>query len=269
MPGIGLIGERLDEAATPAGQYRRVPPIADSWLADGRPLDAGTVQCIDSNLSHLSFEGLRHLYSGPGFGGLKSVGHGWNSLVDGSPMAGYTIGVIEPTGLAQEAEISWSQAIARRSGPFPGIQDRALVTGGAALRTVRIIVRAKSGTNAFPIYSALGSLLFSRYSLDMYFALTRSSAPPDQGLLAFAKVNIAATTDTQFEVALSAPEGLTGGRAPWRCRADATAGAVQTQVPEYWVWVGCRSCHADDAHIATSVFESYTGTTGVGFGILR
>ncbi len=206
---------------------------------------------IDSNLSHESFEGLRHLYSGPGMGGLKAAGDGWFGIVDGSPAPAGAI-------VAPEAEISWGPNVARRYGGFPGTQDRALTVGGAALRTIKVRLRALSGAHTLGVWS-----------MTMYVALCRSYAPPDQGYLAFQKVTIDSLTDASFEIFLSAPEGLTGGMAPWRSRANPQRGAVITQTPEFWVWIGAKSTHADDAWIASSIFESYTGSAGVGFGILR
>ncbi len=239
MTILGLIGERLDEAATPPGQYRKVPPLADSWLADGRPIDAGTAMIIDSNLSHLSYESLRHLVMMPGIGGMKGAGNCWNNLADGAPPA-------PPAGTttALEAEISWDRRCARRYGAFPGIQDRAVTTGGAALRSIK-----------FRVYALSGVVTTGTGTLTMYVAVTRSSAPPDLGYLAFEKFNINVTTNTAFEKSLVIPEGLTGGMAAWRCRADTSHGSVMVEVPEFWCWVGALSTHANDVWTSTNVWE--------------
>jgi hypothetical protein len=218
----GLIGQSLDATS----QYRAHPTsgAADSWWAEGDPLDSGTAHHFDSNLSHLSREGLRHWAETPIALSVftKYAGDGWSGLVDVSPP--------EASDIASNPHrsISWDDRTAARFGPFTVIQDREASGGVYAPRSVRVrlcVYRATAG-DALTVYAALTSTIAppSTGSYAAFGAVT----PGTTGSISTATINLVTTGAVYPNRSL--PSRVSGAR-----------GATDAQVPVFYLWAGWKT----------------------------
>ena len=228
----GFIGERMTDNTTP--RLFRMPPAGAGYLANGQFLDSGAAMILDSNLSHLEWASIRHLVTdlGPGHLPLKNDA-GWGGLHDGSaPAAG-------DSSRSGAAGLSWSQRVARRYGPFFIPEDRQDMGGFGSpptLPTLRPVIRAiKFNVQCSSPFGAL----------QLAFALTASSAPPDRGYIAFTGAHVPAAPPSAILLA-NAPVPTT----PRTSRPDPSTGWSQSTPVEVWAWVGW---FGDDNDVITGI----------------
>lgn len=253
---MSRIGERIYQGSVGTGatapRCLAMPAAASAYWQDGRALDSGTAHILDSNLSHLSSESVRHLGWCAGPGSItftsESVNSGWAGYEDAPTLT--------PTDLTKPDAISWDERTALRWGPFAIPQDRALTLGGYGLRDVyaRVDVDAVTGGASDGLY--------------LFAALTASELAPDIG-------NVLAWTYTQdgSGLALRATAGRrtvllvlqAGGpslpNARWQSRTLGPSGttSAQVQLVEAWLWIGWRVVGAGgtlSSVVSVSAYES-------------
>jgi hypothetical protein len=144
---------------------------ASSFVANGKPMDAGTWSRYVNNYSVLHWEGTRHVLCDVGPGDVSiSEGGDWDALSETIPDEDQRSG-------NTHQEISWrliagssvnERPNARVYGPFPVIFDRAELDTGP-----EIYARAYRIT----------ATLYGTTDFTMYAALTSSLRPPSEGYL--------------------------------------------------------------------------------------
>lgn len=224
-----FIGERLDDSEALPGRFYRLPTAR---FGDGKPLGAGFAMQLQQNASHLVEQNLRHLAWDVIGGGLNQT-DGWSGLVDGAT----------PPSTSGLAAISWGPTVARRYGPFCGIEDRRGDDGLPVLRKVKFEVYAKAGTGS---------------SLTVYFALVMGidPVPPYAGAAASATV-LPSTSPGFKDATLSVPQPSSSAT-PMRARpaSEGDRGAAEALVVPYWAWVGWRSTNGGDAIYGVGIYET-------------
>jgi hypothetical protein len=125
-------------------------PAPSNWLANGESLDAGSMMIIDSNISWLQRESVRHLVTqvGPGLVENYEASENVYTGIEGitAPPSGFT--------LVPHMEIPWTRATTRRYGPFPVICDEKDSTGEAIPRAIKVSV-GLTYTSTVTVYLAL------------------------------------------------------------------------------------------------------------------
>jgi hypothetical protein len=183
-------------------------------VADGKPLDAGTVQIYQQNIHHLRNQTMTTLVTSLGPDSVPAK-NGWADLDEGN----------ESARTEQWFEISWIRELSGRWGPFPVRRDNdSSSTYGEEHRPRRIHCWAwgKCGSAA---------------TLYLYFALTATPRPPTDSYIAFSRQTTASTA----VVKLSATLELSVGELVPRVSSLPTAGGSgSTASEEFYVWIGWR-----------------------------
>lgn len=215
----GILGEVLAY-----GARIRTPPYTDE-LRQSDAIDAGIVQIIDSNLSHLSREFLHQLGTAIGGDDAPSQQHSYNGLED----------VDEPTSPASAVDaIAWTRAVSFCWGPFDLTQDRP-DDGAAKLRNVMACIDAVGGTSS---------------SLTLILAVTQGEGiPRDENVIAYA-TKYASSGRASNEITATLGEVAFGQR---RARAE---GGEYAAFADLWVWVGWLSTSGSDRIVAADVWET-------------
>lgn len=231
----GTLGEEIYTA----GRYIKHPAgSATNDLQDGRPLDAGSAQIIDNDLTVLARENVRHLVWDAGFGKPKSLlsdsGRGYAGLDDiqGAP---------DSTEYGSDnlwAAISWDPRTSRHYGPIFCVDDRSMADVGFGLRSIRVDVDCSSATGS---------------SLTLFVALTNGFQYPNEGRLVFLSTTPGAGRSVKtFTLSMAT---ILESRASRRCRPNGGGATTYSQVLEVFLWVGWRATDANDAVLAISAFE--------------
>lgn len=235
-----MAGNTLGETIYTDARYIKHPAGSGAThLDDGAPLDAGTIQIVDSNLSTLARCNARHLVWDPGFGTgglvLNDGGRGYDGDDDVGipPTADFT-------GAERYSLISWDARTARHYGPIFAVDDALLAGGvpGYGPRTVRVDVDCVSTTGT---------------SLTLLAALTAGFTYPSDDRLAFAS-NVPAAGRSVVTLTLT-PAGVDEYRAGRRCRASGTGTTIYSTPLEVYLWVGWCRTQAGDGVIAISAAE--------------
>jgi hypothetical protein len=220
--------------ATRVGEYFAAKyikhPAPSNWLANGEGLDAGSVQIIDSNVSWLCRESVRHLFWVPGPGSVTTYQNASDVYASiegfGTPPSGLT--------LIDAQQIPWNRATAIRFGPFPMICDASNSDGEALPRPIRICTK----------------MTYASTTPTLYLALSTKSDPASiyaGDYLALSLPTIAASGSvTEKTVSIDNPVPRTIVE-PWdsrRVTSAPSAFANMTLVLPLYVWVGWRALGA-------------------------
>jgi len=223
MSAITGYGERLEDnqsfpnrGALHMGDAVRgvATGASPDWIADGRPVDAGTAHILQSDAVHLAFESCRHLFTALGDGLCASnASNAWDSVNDASK---------PDTTNNPAAAIPWSQKNCMRFGPFFVPQDRPDPNnpGGMLLRAIEVEVAALVGVH-------------------FMFALTTSAAPPYHGAVAFVDTlytGAGVIGTATYQLLATAPLPTPGPT--MACRSSAAVGSPSTRAAQVYVWVG-------------------------------
>lgn len=214
----GILGEVLGY-----GARVRTPPYTDE-LRKGDAIDAGIVQILDSNLSHLSREFLHQL--GTAIGG--------DSVLEQQSYTGLE-DVDEPANPASPVDaIAWTREVAFCWGPFDLTQDRP-DEGATRLRNITACIDAIGGTSS---------------SLTLIVAVTQGEGVPrDENVVGYATKSASSGRATN-EITVSVGRIAFGQR---RARAEGDAYAA---FADLWVWVGWQSTSGSDRVIAADIWET-------------
>ena len=217
MTAQGILGEVLD-----IGYCLHTPTSGE--LAAGDALDAGTVQIVDSNFSHLARENLHHLVTafGPGVG-INNDPAGFTSLLDSGA----------PTTTTAVDSISWSPAVAQRFGPFDLTSDRIAAAGNMP-RKIRVRVDRVGAVST---------------SLILYAAITPDdSIPTEPTVLAWSRSAVSSGRG-RTEITLSP------ARHAMRSQRSRSSPAEVSVWSAIYLWVGWYATDAADAVISISAWE--------------
>lgn len=214
----GILGEVLAY-----GARVRTPPYTDE-LRQGDAIDAGIVQILDSNLSHLSREFLHQLGTAIG-GDTIPEQQSYGGLED----------IDEPTNPASPVDgIAWTRGVSFCWGPFDLTQDR-VDEGAAKLRKITACVDAVGGTAS---------------SLTLILAVTQGEGiPRDENVVGYA-TRYASSGRATNELTVSPADVAFGQR---RSRAG---GSEYAAFADLWVWLGWLSTSGSDRIIAADVWET-------------
>ena len=211
---------------------RRLKHSAGSSLGDGEPVSSGVAMILDSNLSHLQVESVRHLGTCLLPSAAAYQGSGYGQIIDRvKPPSGGDVGA---------SIISWSHKVSRVFGPHDIVADRDLGDGRRVLRKVRVKIRA---------YSATGSSLSLHTALmvgplpphqDSATPIVMDSATPGAGI---ATTTLTLTADGSFRPAETQ-----------LCRGGSEDPASSVFAGLH-VWVGWLSTSASDRLVSISVYE--------------
>ena len=151
---MSIIGERFNDGSGTLSQYRPHPPAASCYFANGDAVDAGTVQEMDQNISHLAAESYRHLV--------------WQPLMGLTPQhasyaagyAGFNDVTAPPTGITTDLvfQIPWDSGLygsSMRFGPFFAVCDNPVVGGWSPRRVLCEIEMNSIGTGNLIVYMAM------------------------------------------------------------------------------------------------------------------
>lgn len=214
----GILGEVLAY-----GARVRTPPYTDE-LRQGDAIDAGIVQILDSNLSHLSREFLHQLGTAIGGDGTLEQ-QSYNGLED----------VDKPTNPASPVDgIAWTRDVAFCWGPFDLTQDRP-DEGATKLRKIMACVDAVGGTSS---------------SLTLILAVTQGEGiPRDENVVGYATKS-ASSGRASNEITATLGEIALGQR---RSRAG---GSEYAAFADLWVWLGWLSTSGADRIVAADIWET-------------
>lgn len=229
------IGERVVE------RYVKHPAAATGYLADGDPLDAGTVHLVHSNLSHLSERNVRLIAHATGPGTVDWEGP-WSGVIDTTQ-----------DGVSPDAYelIPWYRdRTAFMCGPIAMSHARVGTDpAGFYPRKVRVVVQGtkspQSSTNLY-VYAVLTA------TPDTPIRSTRYASANDSVANTGADVLVTFTLTLSCEAPVRPSE-------EWRCRTSGASEGVTSVVTPAWVWVGWRSTTTaagdPDTIESISVFE--------------
>lgn len=215
----GILGEVLAY-----GARVRTAPYTDE-LRTGDAIDAGIVQILDSNLSHLSRELLHQL----------GTAIGSDSVLEKPSYSGLE-DVDAPTNAQSVVDvISWTRAVSYCWGPFDLTQDRIGSDGTAQMRSITACVDAIGGTST---------------SLTLIVAVTQGPGiPRSDNVLGYASAS-ASSGRAQNQLTATVGPVAFGQR---RARGD---GSEFAAFADLWVWVGWLGTSGSDRVIAADIWES-------------
>lgn len=215
----GILGEVLAY-----GARVRTAPYTDELRA-GDAIDAGIVQILDSNLSHLSRELLHQL----------GTAIGSDSVLEQTSYVGLE-DLDEPTNAGSVVDvIAWTREVSFCWGPFDLTQDRIDSDGAAQTRNVTACVDAIGGTSS---------------SLTLLVAVTQGPGiPRSDNVVGYASASASSGRSSNQLTATLGPIAF-GQR---RARAD---GGEFAAFADLWVWVGWLSTSGTDRIIAADIWES-------------
>lgn len=226
---IGLIASDSRYIKHPAAA------AADSFVKDGRPIDAGTAHVITNNLNVLHRESGRHLLTWLGPGDISQpTSNGWSALNEEIPDSAHRT--------TTETEIAWNvfastQPTAVCDGPFfigKGREDLSSTYGA----NLNLLSRVRFWLSWYSDGAA---------SFKAYFAATAGPAPPSSGYIALAT----ATTTSATLVHTSATLDLTSAqRRPWQSGASGAS-----DCDEVYLWLGWRWAAAPNGWLSCSAYE--------------
>jgi hypothetical protein len=216
----GILGEVLAY-----GARVRTAPYTDELRA-GDAIDAGIVQILDSNLSHLSRELLHQLGTAIGSDSALEQKTSYSGLED----------VDTPTNAQSVVDvIAWTRAVSFCWGPFDLTQDRIGSDGATQMRSVTACVDAIGGTAS---------------SLTLIVAVTQGPGiPRSDNVIGYASAS-ASSGRAQNQLTATVGPVAFGQR---RARAD---GSEFAAFADLWVWVGWLSTSGTDRIIAADAWES-------------
>lgn len=217
-----------------AARYHKHPPAgsASSYVANGKPVDAGTWSRAVNNLSVLRWEGVRHCFSDVGPGNVAvNEDLDWGGLAESVPDADQRSGVVHQEIAWRVIGASDATTSCRVYGPLPVVFDRAAVDTGPETyaRGYRVEVRAY-GDSDFRVYAAL----------------TASLRPPSEGYLALGYADCTGTTAAapespalRFDLV---PLIQAGTQQPETRHSSAAAddGSSVVHVVECYLWIGWK-----------------------------
>lgn len=233
------IGERVVE------RYVRHPAAATGWLADGDPLDSGTVHLVHSDLSHLSERNVRPIAhaTGPGAITQATTSDGWVGIIDtaqdGATADDYML-------------IPWERADnAFMCGPI-ALSHTRIGTSPAGLypRKVRVVIqgtKSTAGSTTLWVYAVLTATPDTPVRSQRYAQATAS------------KASTGGVVPYLFDLSLSCDYPVRPSSA-WRCRASGASEGSEASITPAWVWVGWRTDTTSfnpDTIESVSVFEVY------------
>lgn len=215
----GILGEVLAY-----GARVRTAPYTDE-LRTGDAIDAGIVQILDSNLSHLSRELLHQL----------GTAIGSDSVLEQTSYSGLE-DVDAPTNAQSVVDvISWTRAVSYCWGPFDLTQDRVGSDGTAQMRSVTACVDAIGGSSS---------------SLTLIVAVTQGPGTPrSDNVIGYASAS-ASSGRAQNQLTATVGPVAFGQR---RARGD---GSEFAAFADLWVWIGWLSTSGSDRVIAADIWES-------------
>lgn len=239
---MSRIGERFG-ASDAASKYIRHP--TNGWLPNGDPVDAGSIQTFDQNLSHLSWAAPRLLFQRRGPGTLRPQSgtggaiDGYDDWADRPP----------PTNRLNEQLISWSPDVCENAGPFPLTVDGQIGTGALhSFRKIKVVVKCSAG---------------AINSLKLLFALTERDRSPWTGSpLYFTQIDNDAVTGAQIITHTLQLVGHGVGAPPsdiwheWFNGAITSGQIGRTAAWPVRVWVGWKPGHDSDAVHSISGYET-------------
>jgi hypothetical protein len=230
-------------------------PAPSNWLANGESLDAGSMMIIDSNISWLQRESVRHLVTqvGPG---LVTKYEAAVNVYEG--IEGITA---PPSGLTfiDHERIPWTRETTRRYGPFPVICDEKDSTGEAIPRAIRVHLLMTYTTSDTNVYLALTTTpdRAAPYNGDyLAFAMTPPATQPTTQTFTLG----ASGTVTTATLAVANPVPRTNHEL-WHSRRVTSAPTQYrsiTRVLDCYLFIGVRAVDAGAAACSidsVSVFE--------------
>lgn len=227
-------------------RYVKHPAPASGHLADGDPLDAGSVHLAHSNLSHLSERNVRLIahVTGPGLVTADTTTSAWTDIIDATQDTATT----DIYGL-----IPWERdANAFLCGPV-ALSHTRLGTSPAGLypRKVRVVIQTTKSNQAattLTVYAVLTASPDTPLRSQRYTTATASES------------NFVGATEVIFDLSLSCDTPLRPAD-EWRCRATTAGGGASAHIAAAWVWVGWRSSTTainPDTVESISVFEVWS-----------
>ena len=211
----------------PAGSTSN--PISNGW-----PIDSGTVELFDSNLSLLSYESVRPLVAtlGPGSVSTQSSGDKfWTGFTDDVPTPARSW-----SGVYQD--IPWDRRTSMRFGPFPLVADRWVLDGGAT----------GSPTGAVSFRELAFKVVFTVAAANTaqvaFFVVTEDSSPASitNGAIIGSPVTYTLPGTGQQTFAntwrYDPPVLDSGVSETWVSRSGGASVSNVTQVTQCFVWVG-------------------------------
>lgn len=214
-------------------------PLVSGLLINGAPLDAGTCQVVDNNISHLARVSQRHLDWWP----YKMNLIDYSSGAGTAPYTGY-LDASEPTTATDYQTIPWAQkAGSVIMGPYDMIVDRDS-DRGLVLRKIRVVVSKviANGSN----------------KLQLFFALTPDRESPWNGLFYTFGTVIAAngTSKITYDLDAAVVTGNTQLRYVTRlCRDSGARGSRTVQCVPASVAVGAYGIASGQSIAGISVYE--------------
>ncbi len=220
---MSVIGQRISETAP---RYIKHPPASNTdYWGNGATYSASDAMIVDSNVSHLESESLRHLFSDIGPGEVTNFlarSNTWDNLMN-------TQGPPAATTPDSAHEISWSRKCARRYGAFNLIADCDLAGPGDlyTLRTIRVYVKLSSDSVLYCTAAVTSSI----------------ASPADEPPMMLSVDATGKTGDTHvvFTLTPTAPIRAEESRARWQCRGPggpSQRGTVQSVVIQAYLWLG-------------------------------
>lgn len=209
---MALIGQFV----TSSELYIKHPVASSGWLANGYPLDAGTVMTFAHNQSVLAKEKTRVLVST--FSGFRAVtGASCNNYYEGLTDCTSS----NPTTETTNRQISWDQRCSVFFGPFFLPLCAETSTG-------------QKVPNPIKVNYAYRNLAVSP-AFDMYFALTTTELPPSEGYIDIKKVSSSTIGTFAGSVALSSSSDMQNYQTlPGRNGENSLARSV-------FLWVGLNN----------------------------
>lgn len=206
-----VLGQRLSNTNP---RYIKHPPASSPVLSNGKPLDAGTAQIIDNNLTILDWENLEHLGSCVGFSNAQAAtqnNNAWAGIADAPVPA-------DPSAEQPWNQISWDRRCSVRQGPYFMKVDKALSDGRLTIRDVVV---------HFGWYNHSGT------NLKMMFFLTPYESPPRDGWLAYTTHSDTASGYQQTRQVIQCDRGLIESQG-----ITSTATGEVVTVCQVYLWVG-------------------------------
>lgn len=230
-----LIGERFADD-NDLSEYVIHP--TDGWLGDGDPLDAGSAQALDQNLSHVSYQSTRVLCVAKGPGTSHYVGGGIGPNPDGYDNLRDVNRPLNPGGLQS---IAWDGNTSSYLGTFPLVLDGdPSNTTTGSLRWVRVVLRYNANSGS---------------STRFFAVLTYDGANPwNSNVLASRAITGSAGTNTAA-IDLVVFRAIAAGQGrPWQCRPSGENGLESIVFPVS-LWVGWKMEHSADSLLTISAYE--------------
>jgi hypothetical protein len=228
------IGQRIVQ------RYIKHPASATGYLADGDPLDAGSVHIAHSNLSHLSERNVRLIGHALGPGEVDWAG-AWTGVIDETEVSG--------TNDAY-ALIPWYRdRTAKMFGPIALSMTRVQTApAGLVPRKIRCVIQGTKSTQASTnlyVYAVLTANAETPITARRYAVATASKAAGGSDTLCV------------FDLLLD-PQPVVPS-AEWRCREASSGISATSAITPAYVWVGWRSTTTlggdPDTIESVSIFE--------------